>query len=209
MTEATLTEVRPGQLVSFTADGESQIGIVSETGLSYGEARVTFRPSWQPEPELATWTIPVSSMTATPAELTVQQWQQVQALAAGEYDRLHRQAAELREASSANLDRAVKAEDKIAAMRRYAIDRHLDSTICRDGLDAFLAAHDLEPYRERRMAVVAFEVDVEIFGASSEYGARRLAADNLQVVTSDDDSVRLAGTGQPAVGQVQLSAAES
>jgi hypothetical protein len=209
MTETTLTDVRPGQLVSFTADGEPQIGIVPEAGLPYGEARVTFRPSWQHEPEPVTWVISVSTMTATPAVLTAQQWAQVQALAGGEYDRLSRQADELREESSAHLDRAVTAEDKIAAMRRYAIDRHLDSTICREGLDAFLAAHDLEPYRPSLVAVVAFEVDVEIFGASSEYGARRLAAESLQVVTSDGDSVRVTGTGQPAVGQVQLSAAES
>jgi hypothetical protein len=207
MTEATFTEVRPGQFVSFTADGEPQIGIVSETGLPYGEARVTFQPSWQPEP--VTWAVAVNSMTAMPAELTVQQWERIQDLAVGEYDRLHRQAAELREEAGTQRDRAQQAGDKIAAMRRYAIDRHLDGTICENGLNAFLAAHDLEPYRPRHIAVVAFEVDVEIFGANSEYGARRLVADYLQVVTSDDDSVRVTSAGQPAVGQVQLSAAAS
>lgn len=42
--------------------------------------------------------------------------------------------------------RATAAQETITSMRTYAIDRHRDGEICRQGLNDFLRAHDLDPY---------------------------------------------------------------
>ncbi|KJS57063.1 hypothetical protein VM98_03105 [Streptomyces rubellomurinus subsp. indigoferus] len=67
--------------------------------------------------------------------------------------------------------------EQLAAIRRYAIGRMEQGVICQQGLDAFLAEFDLEPYSRRTKISYAITGSYEV-GTSAE-AALRDANDSL------------------------------
>jgi hypothetical protein len=80
---------------------------------------------------------------------------------------------------------------QLAEIRSYAIDRHRDGDICRDGLDTFLAHFDLDPYQPRHRVQFtvsgSFEVTPED-GRDTGYTAYDVR-DYLRVDTGQVDGV--------------------
>jgi hypothetical protein len=53
-------------------------------------------------------------------------------------------------------------ERVLRAIRRYAIDRHLDNEFCRQGLDTFLERFNLDPYQPRLRVQVRITATIEV-----------------------------------------------
>jgi len=83
------------------------------------------------------------------------------------------------------------AHAKITAMRAYAIGKHKDGDICQDGLNAFLAAHDLELYQPRYAARIVIRANVEVTGADDENQAARMIRDLIEVTSTDEAGVQV------------------
>jgi hypothetical protein len=88
-------------------------------------------------------------------------------------------------------EQADAADRKIASMRAYAISKCDDGTICQEGLNEFLAAHDLDLYEPRHTARVTIALDVEVDGADDFSEAASMIRDCIEATSSDDDQVRI------------------
>lgn len=75
-------------------------------------------------------------------------------------------------------------------MRAYAIGKHLEGEICRDGLNGFLAAHDLDLYEPRYTARVTLSFDVEV-GAEDSDDADSIICDCIEATSSDDNQAHI------------------
>ena len=77
-------------------------------------------------------------------------------------------------------------------IRCYAIDRHLDNEICREGLDTFLERFNLDPYQPRlrvRFRIIgSIEVDTEDRSAAEHQVDNYLGLDLSSVDNAVDDS---------------------
>jgi len=102
-------------------------------------------------------------------------------------------------------EQADAAHRKIDSMRAYAIGKHLDSTICREGLNDFLAAHDLDLYEPRYTARVTATFDVEVYDAGNDYAATSMIRDRIEINSEDEDEVRITYNGGLDVSDVQLA----
>lgn len=87
---------------------------------------------------------------------------------------------------------------EVAEIRAYAIDRHRDGDICRDGLDKFLAHFDLDPYEPRHRVRFTISGGFDVTpdnGRSAEYTENdvreylRLDTDRVDGV--DEDSITI------------------
>ncbi|PWU52440.1 hypothetical protein DLJ47_18870 [Micromonospora sp. S4605] len=85
---------------------------------------------------------------------------------------------------------------QLAEIRSYAIDRHRDGDICRDGLDKFLAHFDLDPYDPRHRVVFTISGSFDVTpedgrdAGDTEYDVREyLRIDTDQVDGVDDDTL--------------------
>lgn len=85
------------------------------------------------------------------------------------------------------------AEETIASMRGYAIDRHRDGEICRQGLNDFLRAHGLEPYAPTFDATVEVILQVTVGCEPDEDrdDIDRIIERNLVVDTEDPSSMQV------------------
>jgi hypothetical protein len=86
-------------------------------------------------------------------------------------------------------------------IRRYAIDRHLDNEICREGLDAFLERFNLDAYQPRlrlRLRITGtVEVDTQD-RQGAEYQVQQylgLDLSNVDHAVQDSDDIQVSVTG--------------
>ncbi len=85
-------------------------------------------------------------------------------------------------------------------IRRYAIDRHLDNEICREGLDAFLERFGLDPYQPRLRVRFRISGSVEVDTENrqeAEYQVQTyLGVDtsNVDNVVEDSDDIQVSVT---------------
>jgi hypothetical protein len=147
--------------------------------------------------DLTTCVAACGSLRSAPDELDAAQQRLAQRLmiqfAAGAQDH----AGRLREQASA-------AQQKIASMRAYAIEKHRDGTICREVLNDFLAAHDLDLYQPRHRAQVTITLDVEVDGADDPYEATQEIRGCIEVSSTDDGDVWITSGPDLVVSGVQL-----
>nr|WP_152332185.1 hypothetical protein [Micromonospora purpureochromogenes] len=85
---------------------------------------------------------------------------------------------------------------QLAEIRSYAIDRHREGDICRDGLDKFLAHFDLDPYEPRHRVRFTISGSFDVTpddghnAADTEYDVREyLRIDTDQVDGVDEDTL--------------------
>ncbi|QGN48001.1 hypothetical protein GKC29_14875 [Micromonospora sp. WMMC415] len=99
---------------------------------------------------------------------------------------------------------------RLAEIRSYAIDRHRDGDICRDGLDKFLAHFDLDPYdprhRVRFTISGSFDVTPEDGrdAGDTEYDVReylRIGTDQVDGVDEDTLTFDVTVNGVEARGE--------
>jgi hypothetical protein len=194
MSTDTVTSVTPsvhaGKLVTLTTgDTDAVLAIVLNTADDL--ATVIYRPGWGGAP--VTGTVPASDLGPAPAELATWQWETAQQLIARFAEAGQDQAATLQDEAARLRVRADAAEQKIGAMRCYAIARHEDRDICRQGLDDFLVAHDLAPYEPVYSAQVTLHLDVEVHDVDDSSDAEWKVRDCLDVMSRDEDIVRISG----------------
>lgn len=89
--------------------------------------------------------------------------------------------------------RADVAEATITSMRAYAIEKNRAGTICREGLNEFLQAHDLPTYAPRYEArvVLTLRVTVDCEDGEDEDDVQRIIEGNLTIDTDDSDRLRI------------------
>jgi hypothetical protein len=189
--------VRAGQFAFVTDDDTQQLALVSELDGDGDHAQIIWRPAWSPAP--ITSTVARAFLEPVPAEVDRAQWECAQSLTAWSADRIRDNVVRLREDSAQARDQAAAAQAKITAMRAYAIARHQSGDICRQGLDQFLAEHDLEPYQPRYTAEVTLRAEVSIDAASDADTARQMAAENLEVCSDNEYDVRITHRYDPQV----------
>jgi len=112
-------------------------------------------------------------------------------------------AAEARNHAGHLREQASAAHQKITSMRAYAIEKHRDGTICREGLNDFLAAHDLDLYQPRHRAQVTITLDVEVDGADDQYEAVQMIRSCIEVSSTDDAEVWITSGPDLSVSDVQ------
>src|SRR6266568_671398 len=190
MTEATLTATTPVQgikagtiMLAQLEDDRPQLVIVADLADDSDTVWVV-TPSDPDSEDLTTRVISRGTLTAAPHELEAAQQDLAQRLTLRLAADAGARAEQMREQANA-------AHRKIASMRTYAIDKHLDGTICRDGLNDFLAAHDLDLYQPRHSARVTVSLDVEVYEADDRYEAARMIRNCIEVSSNDDDEVRV------------------
>ncbi|GGJ75907.1 hypothetical protein GCM10010123_02290 [Pilimelia anulata] len=91
---------------------------------------------------------------------------------------LSSQAEQYRQASQRAAGEHV---DKLEAIRRYAIGKHRDGEVCRNGLDAFLAEFDMESYQPRKRVTFTITGSYEVDAGD----ARNPEYDGRQSLTVD------------------------
>jgi hypothetical protein len=133
------------------------------------------------EQHLITYPTDRAHLRPAPAELTAQQWSLAQRLMVGLAEQNHQLIRQLQTDNAWARDALHAAQNKITAMRAYAISKHVDGTICRDGLNDFLAAHDLELYQPRHTARVRATFDVMVDGADTDTDAEQLIEDRIEI----------------------------
>jgi hypothetical protein len=103
-----------------------------------------------------------------------------------------------------HLAHAQRADEKIAGMRRYAIQAHQDHDICRAGLDDFLETFDLAPYRPQFSAWVDLRVRVggyaDITDATEVEGIVRRVLD----IASTDEEIMVGSWDVDRVDEDEL-----
>jgi hypothetical protein len=186
MSEATLTATvpeqapQPGAIVfADLGTDEPQLAIVSDLHGS-GTARIAtvFSPG---SDEVMTRLISCSALTAAARELDTAEQELSRRLSL-------RLVAEVRDQAERMREQVGAAHRKIASMRAYAIDKHLDGTICRDGLNDFLEAHDLDLYQPRYIGRVSVSFDVEAYDADDEYEATQTMRNCVEVSSDDGEA---------------------
>jgi hypothetical protein len=87
---------------------------------------------------------------------------------------------------------------RLTEIRDYAVGKHVDGDICRDGLDAFLDRFDLEPYRPRIVVTFTlrgrFTVDGDDEDCARSDARHWLQADLSALDDIVDGSLELTGT---------------
>jgi len=91
-----------------------------------------------------------------------------------------------------------------AELDRRAAAPTLDGTICREGLNDFLAAHDLDLYQPRHRAQVTITLDVEVDGADDPYEATQEIRGCIEVSSNDDGDVWITSGPDLTISDVQL-----
>lgn len=213
MSEATLAatvtaeppDVQAGSIVQFSPDGDRpQLALVADAADGSGTVQV-ITPCCPDDDDLIIRAAARGSLMAPPAELDTAQWALAQRLTV----RLACLAGDRTQALQASLagvrEQADAAHRKIDSMRAYAIGKHLDSTICREGLNDFLAAHDLDLYEPRYTARVTATFDVEVYDAGNDYAATSMIRDRIEITSEDEDEVRITYHGGLDVSDVQLA----
>ncbi len=212
MSEATLTapaptpagDIQEGAIVHFSTDDElPQLSIVADPATGSGTIQVITR-CCPDHDDLITRAAARDSITDAPAEPDAAQWalaqRLVQHFAAQARDRTQQAQSSLTQAR----DEASEAREKIASMRAYAIDKHLDGTICREGLNDFLDTHGLELYSPRHSARVTATFDVEVYDAGNDYSATSMIRDRIEVCSEDEDEVRITSDHGLDISDVEL-----
>lgn len=193
MSEATLTAgipaIQAGTIVLACTGGVPQLAIV--TDLAGGDTAQVITATGPGEgDDLITQTIARSSLMTAPRELDAGQQDLARRLTLQFAAQAREYAARLR-ADCIHLQvQAEDAQSKIASMRAYAIGKHLEGEICRDGLNGFLAAHDLDLYEPRYTARVTLSFDVEV-GAEDSDDADSIIRDCIEATSSDDNQARI------------------
>src|SRR5918992_143472 len=149
MTETTMqsagVEARPGTAVTYLGDShDPRIAMVSTMTTAAGMVAVTTSDPYIGE--ITTYTTTVDQLEPPPVQLDPESWALMQRIAAHEVAEAAQRNTELADIGDWWRQRHDQAQQTIASMRDYAISKHRDGTICRDGLNEFLRAHDLEEY---------------------------------------------------------------
>lgn len=184
----------PGMLVRYMypyGEQEKTLGIIDEL-LDWEVRVVTLAGVSQTESSI--W----PDVAVTPIErIEFGEHEEVQALLAAHAtswrDKISKLDGDLNQAmvDKAQVEiRAREAEEKITSMREYAIERHRDGDICRDGLNAFLRYHDLPEYPPNRSATVRLEFDVRLPNCDDSEADARIR-DYVAVRTEDEDMVEI------------------
>jgi hypothetical protein len=126
-------------------DDHPQLAMVSE--LPGNDTARIITVSCPRSDDLANRVAACSSLMPAPHEFDAAQQQLAQRL-------IIQFAADARNHAGHLQEQASAAHQKIASMRAYAIEKHRDGTICKEGLNDFLAAHDLDLYQPRHRAQV-------------------------------------------------------
>lgn len=201
MSEATLTAAIQGQalqpgavVLAELGGGPPQLAMV--TDLPGNDVAQIITVTCPGSDELITRIVTRSTLLPSPRDLDAGQQQLTRRLmiwlAADAWDRTE----QMREEASA-------AHQKIDSMRSYAIEKHLDGTICREGLNDFLAAHDLDIYQPRHRAQVTVRLDVEVNGADGEFEAAQMIRNCVEVSSNDEDDVWITTEPDLTVSGVQ------
>jgi hypothetical protein len=189
MSEATLTAAVPvlqaGAIVLASPHGVPQLAIVADLAGSDTAQVITAGGPGESD-DLITQTIAHASLMTAPDELDAAQQDLARRLTLQFAAQASEYAARLRADCIHLQGQAEDAYAKIASMRAYAIGKHLDGEICRDGLNGFLAAHDLDLYEPRYTARVTITVDVEVDGAEDSDDADSIIRDCVEATSSDD-----------------------
>lgn len=201
MSEATLITptpipgraLQPGAMVLAELGDDPQLAMVVELPGNDTARIITVSPGSE---DLITRAAACSSLRPPPHEFDAAQQQLAQRLMIQFAADAQNHAGRLREQASA-------AHQKITAMRAYAIDKYRDGTICKEGLNDFLAAHDLDLYQPRHRAQVTITLDVEVDGADDQYEATQEIRGCIEVSSNDDGDVWIASGPDLAVSDVQ------
>jgi hypothetical protein len=209
MSEATITApiqtpvLQAGMIVMARPDSrEPRLAIV--TSLPDDNTAQVIMPSDAGRDDLSPIFLPRRSVAAAPEELDSVQQEAARRLVLQLMADASEQAAQLRLACTRSQDQAEAARETIRSMRAYAIGKHLDGTICRDGLNEFLAAHDLELYEPRYTAQVTITVDVEVDDAEGRTDAWNLIREHIEVSSADDDRVQIIRERDSSISELEL-----
>lgn len=186
----------PGMLVRYPypyGEQEQSLGIVDEL-LAWGDVRIVTLANDAGQLEYST----CLESFVTPAErIDLGEYEEAQSLltahAASWRDKVSKLDVDLGQANQDRAQaevRASEAEEKITSMRDYAIERHREKIICRDGLNDFLRYHDLPEYPPHRSATVRLEFDVSLPHCDESEAYSRVC-DYVTVDTNDDDLVAI------------------
>lgn len=116
-------------------------------------------------------------------------WERVQELSHAYGRHSERLRAEL----EATRTRLAAEQTRIESMREYAIQAHRRSDICRDGLDAFLAEHDLPPYRPDFRVQFTCDFDAIFRGEEDADSARDRVREFAQGLAQDCGDIEFHG----------------
>lgn len=212
MSEATLTATAPagtlalqaGAIVQFRPDGADRphLAIVAEIADRSDTVQVI---SWRcpGDEDLVTYATSRGSLMAAPQELDVGQWALARRLTAQLATQLRDRRDQLQAACAQTREQADAARAKIESMRAYAIGKHLDGDICRDGLNEFLAAHDLDPYQPCYSARVTVSFDVEVHDAASSREATSRIRNCVEISSDDEGDVSITSETDLDIRDVQ------
>jgi hypothetical protein len=103
-----------------------------------------------------------------------------------------------------HLAHAQRAEEKIADMRRYAIQAHQDHDICRAGLDDFLETFDLAPYRPQFSALVDLRVRVGGYADITDATEVECIVRRILDIASTDEEITVDGWDVDRVDEDEL-----
>jgi hypothetical protein len=215
MSEATLTAtvaaeatgVQEGTFVQFNPDGDGpQLAIVADAA-DGGTVQVIAR-CCPDDDELFTRAAARGGLTTPPGELDAAQQALAQHLVVTLVGQARDRTRQLEYSLAEAREDAGAARRTIESMRAYAIGKHLDGTICREGLNDFLAAHDLDLYEPRYTARVTASFDVEVYDVGNDYSATAMIRDRIEITSEDEDEVRITSDGGLDVSDVQLVAGE-
>lgn len=150
LTTSSVQAWSPGMIARFSqTEGGGSLTIITE--VIGNEVRSLL--VWPEGQEQREFLSPQARLAPVVRPPTLEEWNHVQELtrAYGRYcERLRSEAGD--------------AEARIAAMRRYAIQAYRDNSICRQGLDDFLADNDLPPYRPEYSVRFNCTFDVTVTG---------------------------------------------
>jgi hypothetical protein len=195
MNEATLTTTISGQALRAGAIVLTELGLAMIAELPGNDTARIITESTGSD-DLTTRAATCSSLRPAPNELDAAQRHLAQRLMIQFAADAQDHAGRLREQASA-------AQQKIASMRAYAVDKHRDGTICREGLNDFLAAHDLDLYQPRHRAQVTITLDVEVDGADDPYEATQMVRGCIEVTSNDNGDVWITSGPDLTVSGVQ------
>jgi DNA-binding transcriptional regulator YdaS (Cro superfamily) len=186
------SEPRRGAVMLYDGMDEPTLCVVAAVSPGLGTAQVATTDLTSAEVSMQT--VYQDQLSPPPDALTTDQWVQVQLALVKVAGDLNEELDRLQRTYTALSNRAQEADDKIAAMRAYAIERHQRGDICRGGLNDFLVAHELEPYQPRYSATVSLTVDVEV---ETDEDPEDVLRYGLNVSADDDDEISI--TSEPAV----------
>lgn len=205
MTETTTRtanpDVRPGAIVIVRDGDHRRLAMVSAVADGTGAVVVaTLNPDTE---EISTcWAVP-GQLEAPPDRVDAESWALMRRIAAHVTAQAMERGAELTDSCERLNQRLTEANRTIASMRSYAINKHVDGSICREGLNDFLHAHGLEEYVPQHTANVTVTAQVGIENAHNDHDARNLIEQNLEL-TSDDEDVRVISIDTFDVREVEL-----